>query len=693
MILYSDLETFSPTPIQYGTHKYAEQAEILLWAYALDDGEVRVWDVTSGQPMPDDLAAALADDAVVQVWHNGGNFDRIVARQCGHTLPVSRMFDTMVCALAHSLPGSLKNLGEVLGLADEMRKLSTGDKLIRLFCMPRPKNQKLRRATRNTHPAEWAEFVRYAAMDIVAMREIYRRLPKWNYNIGGAEHALWQLDCRINDRGVRVDLDLASAAITATERAKAGLADDTFTLTDGEVGAATQRDALLRHILAAYGVDLPDLRTSTIEQLLDGDGRGRADDLPQPVKDLLAIRMQASMTSAAKYKRVIEATSSDGRLRGLLQFCGASRTGRWAGRIFQPQNLPRPALDAAEIEIGIDALKAGSADILFDNVMALASSALRGVIVAPPGKKLVIADLSNIEGRVLAWLAGEEWKLQAFRDFDAGNGPDLYKMAYAKSFGVRPEDVTKDARQIGKVQELALGYEGGVGAFLTFAAAYGIDLEAMAENAWSAIPDKIKAEAAGFLDWTKEQQRDTFGLSDQAFIVCDAFKRAWRYGHPNISAWWKEIDAAARAAINTPGKAYIARRVSFRRNGGYLLCTLPSGRKLTYPSPAIIDNTITYQGVNQFSRKWQTLKTYSGKLAENITQAVARDVLASTMPAIEDEGYGIVLSVHDELLTETPDDDRYCVEELAQHMATAPAWAPGLPLAAAGFETTRYRKD
>lgn len=690
-LLFSDLETFSQTPIKFGTHKYAEQAEILLWAYAIDDGEVKVWDVTSGAAMPADLAEAFNDPDVRQVWHNGGNFDRVVLRACGYPLPVERMFDTMVCALAHSLPGGLEQLGEVLGLAEDMKKLQAGKGLIRLFCIPRPKNMKIRRATRETNPEEWAEFIRYAAMDIVAMREVYNRLPKWNY--AGNELALWHLDCRINDRGVCVDLDLASAAIDATDRAQAGLAEDTFRLTDGEVGAATQRDALLQHILAAYGVELQDMKASTIENLLDGDGRGRVDDLPQPVRELLTIRLQASMTSAAKYRRVIEATNSDGRLRGLLQFCGASRTGRWAGRVFQPQNLPRPTLEQDDIDLGIQAMKCGVADIMFENVMALASSALRGVIVAPEGKKLVVADLSNIEGRVLAWLAHETWKIDAFSEFDMGCGHDLYKMAYAKAFGIRPEDVDKHMRQVGKVMELALGYEGGVGAFLTFAAAYGIDLEAMAVKALPAIPANILAEAKDALAWTKRQKRDTFGLSDDAWMVCESFKRAWRYGHPNISAWWKEIDEAARLAIANKGVEFQARKVSFRRNGNWLLCTLPSGRKLSYPGIAMDEGQITYMGVNQFSRKWSRLKTYSGKLAENITQAVARDVLAANMPRIERAGYEIVLSVHDELICETPNTKAYDHGTLSMLMATPPSWALSLPLAAAGFETLRYKKD
>lgn len=384
--------------------------------------------------------------------------------------------------------------------------------------------------------------------------------------------------------------------------------------------------------------------------------------------------------------------SSDGRLRGTLQFNGASRTGRWAGRLFQPQNLPRPVLEQAAIDQGIAALKADCADLLVDDVMQLTSSAIRGALIAPAGKKLVVADLSNIEGRVLAWLAGEDWKVRAFYDFDAGTGHDLYKLAYAKAFGVTPEAVSKDNRQVGKVMELALGYEGGVGAFIAFGAAYGIDLDAMAEQAFDSIPPVVRQDAARAFDWA-EQNKRTYGLAQRTYIVCDAFKRSWRAAHPEVSSWWKELEDTARRAIAQPGVTLACRRVKFRRDGAWLRIRLPSGRFLCYPSPQILEDKVTYMGVNQYSRKWSRLKTYGGKLAENITQAVSRDVLASGMPPIEAAGYAIVLSVHDELITEAEDRDEFNADHLAGLMATTPTWAKGLPLAAAGFEAYRYRKD
>lgn len=683
-VLYLDLETYSPVPIRSGTHAYAAGAEIMLFAYALDDGPVKVWDCTAKPLMPDDLADALDDPAVIIYAHNS-HFDRTVLWHNGYRLPVERWRDTMVKALAHSLPGALGDLCDILKVPTDKAKDKAGRQLIMLFCKPRPASSKVRRATRETHPVEWAKFVEYAGLDIEAMREVNKTLPAWNYQ--GAELALWHLDQAINDRGVLMDVELAHAAIRAVERAQKVLAACTHELTEGAVQAATQRDALLRHLVATYGIDLPDMQQSTLERRIADP------DLPVELRELLAIRLQASTTSTSKYKTLAKGVSSDGRLRGTLQFNGASRTGRWAGRLFQPQNLPRPVLKQKAIDQGIEAMKANCEDLLFGNVMELTSSAIRGCIIAPQGKKLVVADLSNIEGRMLAWLAGEEWKLQAFRDYDAGTGHDLYKLAYAKSFGIAPEAVTKDNRQVGKVQELALGYEGGVGAFLTFAAVYGIDLEAMGEQAIGSIPQPILNEANSTLAWTKLNKRPTFGLSDRAWLVCDSFKRAWRYGHPAIASFWKDLQEAAVLAVSRPGVTYTCRMLKLRRDGAWLRIRLPSGRFLCYPSPQLDESgKLTYMGVNQYSRKWSRLKTYGGKIAENVTQAVARDVLAASMPLIEAAGYQIVLTVHDEIISEAPDHPDFNAGHLAGLMATNPPWADGLPLAAAGFEAYRYRK-
>ena len=687
--LFCDLETYSPVPITAGTHAYAEQAEVMLWTYAFDDGPAQCWDRTVSTKYPGDLYDALRDPSVMTVWQNGGMFDRTVLRyampEVYKAVPIERWYDTMVQALSHSLPGSLSALCDIFKVAEEDKKLD-GKAFIQLFCKPPAKNLKRQRATRHTHPAEWEAFKRYAMQDIPSMRAIHKKMPTWNYQ--GGEMALWHLDQAINQRGICMDVDLAHAAIRAVERAQKGLASRTVELTNGDVQRATQRDALLRHLLAEYGVDLPDLQKSTLERRIEDSS------LPWALRELLAIRLQACTTSTSKYKTLIKGVGSDGRLRGTMQMNGASRTGRWAHRGFQPGNLPRPTLSNEIIEFGIEALKADCDDLITDNVMQLTSSAIRGCIVAPPGRKLVVADLSNIEGRMLAWLAGERWKLKAFADYDAGTGHDLYKLAYAKAFGIRPEDVDKNMRQIGKVMELALGYEGGVGAFLTFAAAYNIDLEAMAEKAWDLIPDTVQAQARIMLEWTKKKRRSTFGLTDRAWMVCEAFKRMWRDAHPEVTSLWKDVAEAVRMAIGRPGVSFPCRHLVMRRDGAWLRIRLPSGRFLCYPSPQVAENgDISYMGVNQYSRKWSRIKTYGGKLVENITQAASRDVMAANMPGIEAAGYDIVLTVHDEVPTEAPDEPQFNPEHLSSLLAANPPWTDGLPLAAAGFESYRYKKD
>jgi len=683
--LYFDLETFSTTPITHGTHAYAAAAEILLAAWAWDDGPVQVTDFTMPHVLPWHVGAGFNDPDVEVVIHNS-HFDRTVVRHAwGIDIPSSRIHDTMVQAMAHSLPGSLGMLCEVLGLPSDKAKDKDGKRLIQLFTKPLGKNRKLDRATRETHPEEWERFKAYAASDIEAMREVKKRMPMVNFT--PAERELWQLDQRINDRGVAIDLALVYSAIEAIDRAKRELAGRTVELTAGDVSSTTLNEIFRLHVFEAFGVDLPDLQMATIEKTL------ALPDLNPALRELLLIRLQASSTSTAKYRVLMRGTSADSRLRGLLQFCGALRTGRWAGRLFQPQNLPRPTLKQKAIDAGIEALRAGCAHLTTDNVMELVSSAIRSCIVAPPSSKLVVADLSNIEGRVQSWLANEEWKLKAFRDFDAGIGPDLYKLAYSKSFGVAPDKVTGDQRQVGKVQELALGYEGGVGAFATFAGAYGINLDDLAEKVLLDAPDNVVALADRFLGWTKKDKRPRYGLSEDAFVACDVLKRMWRDAHPNISGYWAALkDLVIKAMVNR-GNTFNELGLSVRASKNWLLLGLPSGRALCYPSPKIEDgDKITYMGIDQYTRKWTRIHTHGGKLFENLCQAVARDIMAANMPLIEAAGYRIVLTVHDEIIAEAPDEPQYNAEHMASLLAANPSWAPDIPLAAAGFETYRYRK-
>jgi DNA polymerase len=648
--LYLDLETFSPVPITHGTHRYAEEAEVLLVATAVDDAPTLVWD-TQFTICWERTLQALIDKVDTVVIHNSA-FDRTILRHQGINIPVEKIHDTMVQALAHSLPGSLGMLCDVLGVPTDKAKDKAGKKLIHLFTKPRPKNMKLRRADSASHPAEWAEFVEYARLDVDAMRDVYGRLPTWNNSRG--ERNLWRIDQRVNDRGIAIDLELAGAALRAFRRTSGTLAARAADLTNGMVKSATQRNATVNYLRHMHFIETTDLTKATVETMLKGE-------LDPKARELLEIRQQAAATSPAKYKVLLDATSSDGRLRGTLQFCGASRTGRDAGRIFQPQNLPRPVMDADEIETGIAAMKLDCEDLLFDNVTDLCSSAVRGCLVAPPGRKLVIADLSNIEGRVLAWLAGEDWKVEAFYDFDRGVGHDLYVVAYAKGFNVDPEVVVENKksgdgsmRQYGKTMELACGYQGGVGAFRTMG---GPAVEAMTD-------DEIQPLVS-----------------------------AWRKAHPNVVQLWYGVERAAKAAIRNPDDIAFYDRLQFDMKDDWLRIKLPSGRYLSYRNAKIDDGRITFEGVNQFTKKWDRIETYGGKLVENIVQAVARDVFMTGMVGAEQHGYEVCIRVHDELITEVPDTTDYSVDQLASIMATNPSWAVGLPLAAAGFETYRYKKD
>ena len=698
MVLFLDTETFSETPIKQGTYKYAANCEIDIFAYARDDEDPQVVDLTLG--IPDDwwMIADLMRNADSLVAHNA-MFDRNVLRLnriYPVEVPIEKWRCCMVRGLAHGLPGALEKQGEILGLSPDHQKLKEGKALMQLFCKPRPKNMKLRRATRTTHPQQWERYLEYARMDVVAMREIWRKLPDWNYR--EEEIALWHLDQKINDRGYQIDTELAEAALRATEAEQARLADQTQELTDGRVEAATQRDRVIEYILAEHGYHLKDLQGSTIERLIDDERIDRG------ARELLKLRQEASTTSTAKYKTLLNAVGDDGRLRGTLQFDGAARTRRDAGRIFQPQNLPsRGLLDQAEVDFGIEALKADAADMLFPSVMHLLSSAIRGTIIAPSGKKLVVADLANIEGRDAAWLAGEDWKLQAFRDYDTvigtdllgeplRAGPDLYKLAYSRSFSMDVADVTKSQRSVGKVQELACQYRGSLGAFVTFAAGYGIDLDSMAEVAYPTLPDEALDEAEGLYNWYLDKGISTGGLPAKTAIVIFAFVQGWRRGHPGISGYWKTIDYAVREAIDSPGKTIPMGRCKARRDGAWLRIRMPSGRYLCYPFPRLDADGVSYMGVNQFTRKWERVRTYDGKFFENMCQSFARDVLFDHMPQVEEAGYKIVLRVHDELVTEVPDSPEFNAEHLSALISSPLPYCADMPLAAEGFEAKRYRK-
>lgn len=559
--------------------------------------------------MPADLKRMwerlFADPDARVVMHNGMNFDRQVFASNGFgEIPAEKIIDTMVLAYEHALPGSLEQLCEAFRLDADHAKDKDGKRLIQIFCKPLPVNYKLTRATPQTHPAEWERFKNYARLDIESMRVIYKKLPKWNAT--AQERRLQALDAVINSRGMCIDLELAKGAVETAARHRTHLAERTQELTGGAVSAATQRDALLEYLRSEWGLDLASVTRAEVEKRIAEPG------IPEPVKELLRIRIASTKISVQKFQSVLKTVCKDGRIRGALQFRGAGRTGRFSGRLVQFQNLARPTMRNDEIEFAIEATKEGLLDTFYEDPMPVLSNLLRGLLIASKGKKLVVADYSNVEGRVLAWLAGEEWKLKAFRDFDAGVGHDLYKLTYARAFNVKPETVTKAQRQMGKVLELGMGYGGGAGAFRTFALAYGIDLHDMADAVKSSISPTIWAEAC---EWYPKALLGGFteGMDKEVFLACDSVKRAWRKANAQIVQFWYDMDAGVRQALIEGGPVRVGRHITVDKKGNYLRVRLPSGRYLIYPSPRIDDDGISYFGVAQVSRKWARIRSWGGK--------------------------------------------------------------------------------
>lgn len=450
-ILWLDRETWNEADLkEVGTYRYAETAEDLLVAYAIDDGPARVWDCTA-EEMPDDLLHAMSDPGT-EVWAHNAQFDRAIHNASVQLrlprIDLDRWRCSMAMALSHALPAGLDGLCQVLKVPADTAKLADGKKLIQLFCKPQPANRKIRRATHLTHPAEWERFKQYAANDITAMRACVKRMPAWNWDATAV--AEWHLDQRINARGFAVDRELTQAGALAATTEKARIAERFATLAHGQF-QPSQRAKFQAYLSDRLGTPLDDTKSGTLQVLLRDPG------LPADVREMMTLSIASNKTSTAKYAALDPAVGPDGRFRGGLQFAGAGRTRRWAGRLFQPQNLPSRGLPKpAEIAEYIEHLKLGTHALFFDNLMLFGAAALRGCVIAPPSKKLVVADLSNIEGRVLAWIAQEKWKLQAFSDYDAGTGPDLYNITAVSIIGGDPWNVPKsDRNAFGKVPDLA----------------------------------------------------------------------------------------------------------------------------------------------------------------------------------------------------------------------------------------------
>ena len=700
--LWLDRETFAEIDLkEVGVYRYAETAEDLLISYALGDGPAKVWDCTA-EEMHDELYYAMEDEDG-EVWAHNAQFDRAIHNGPNQLrLPrvvLERWRCSMAMALSHALPASLDELCRVLKVPADMAKIKDGKKLIGLFCKPQPANRKVRRATRLTHPAEWARFKEYAANDIIAMRACVNRMPAWNWDASAV--AEWHLDQRINARGFQVDQELTRAGARAAVTEKERIATRFAELSNGAF-RPSQRELFREYLSQRLGTPLDNTQSGTFQVML------RDPAVPADVREMMELSIASNKTSTAKYAALDPAVGLDGRFRGGLQFAGAGRTRRWAGRLFQPQNLPSRGLPKPEeIADYIEHLKAGTHALFFDNIMLYGAAALRGCVVAAPGTKLAVADLSNIEGRVLAWIAQENWKLQAFRDYDAGTGPDLYNITAVSIIGGDPWKVEKKNRNaFGKVPDLASGYQGGVAGYQTFARAYGLKMSDFWDTIQKMIAPTHVAKAWSNLAAWGRPQLDSLEIDETEWVASETCKLAWRARHPATVKFWYALGGAAKDAIRNPGQVFhvapfIKLRTVVHRGQRWLVVALPSGRYLTYYEPHLVgqgrDESIAYWGEaaeeGKTTRQWVRVFTHGGKMTGNCCQTIARDILAPALRTAETKGYLPVLTVHDEILTEAPDTDDYSAQGLVDILATNPAWAKDLPLAAAGFETKRYYKD
>lgn len=657
MILSIDIETYSDLDIKkVGGYKYAENAEVLLFAYAWGDEPVQIVDLTAGEELPDDVLFALTDNMVTKCAYNA-QFERIVLSHFLHRMDPTAPFEfldpagwscTMVHALTLGLPGSLDMASKALRLADDKAKMSVGKQLITYFCKPcKPTkiNGGRERNLPEHAPEKWALFKEYCVRDVVAEREIRRRLS--NFPVRVEEQLLWELDQCINDRGVSIDAQLVSKAIAFDADFKGRVTAHAKALTGLPNPASGEQ--LKRWIEQEEGFFPTSITKDNLPELMT--------QVQKPeVKEMLQLKQLMSKTSVKKYEAMKRARCDDGRVHGLLQFYGANRTGRWAGRLVQVQNLPRNSM--TELDDARELLRSGNTyaiEMIYAHPLDVLSQLVRTAFVPREGCRFMVADFSAIEARIIAWLAGEKWRMDVFAD-----GGDIYCASASKMFGVPVEKhgINGYLRQKGKIAELALGYQGSIGA--------------------------LKAMGA-----------DKLGLSDEELReIVDS----WRKASPRIKQLWYDVDAAALEAVRESRAVTLHHGVAFSYRKGILFLRLPSGRKLAYArakievEPEFDREGLTYEGSEQTSGKWTRLRTYGGKLVENIVQAIARDCLAAAMTRLEAEGYQIVMHIHDEVVIECP-ADACDLDDVCRIMGRPIDWAPGLILTADGYVTDYYKKD
>ena len=648
--LHIDIETYSSEPIaESGVYRYAMSPDfqILLVAYAFDDDPVRICDLASGEDLPEDVLRAFFDDTI-KVAHNA-TFERVCFSIYFRLRGVIKDFlspdnwrCTMVLASRCGLPLSLAMVGSALGF--EKQKMSEGKNLIKVFCTPQ-KRTGLFNGTRilpNDRPEDWKTFKEYCIRDVEVERQIDKALS-W-YPVTDFEQDLYAIDQRINDRGVLLDLELVKNAVKADSVYKARLNEEAMKLTG--LSNPNSVSQLKDWLTEQLGVDVDSLTKKDLPDIIGATKDPR-------VHRVLQIRAEMGKTSNAKYTAMLEAVCPDGRVRGLLQFYG-SRTGRWAGRLVQMQNLPQnhiPDLDFAR-----RCLKDGDIEMLelgYGNVPDTLSQLIRTAFVAPEGKTFAVCDFSAIEARVLAWLAGEEWVLDVFR-----NGGDIYCATASQMFHkpVEKHGANAELRQKGKIAVLALGYGGAVAAL-----------------------DAMGGKRQGM---TEEEEQETV--------------TKWRTANPNIVQFWTAVENAALNCVVTEEPRYVG-NLRFAMHHKSLTIRLPSGRLLCYTNAATTVNrfgrpAIKFQGLEQASNKWVWLETYGGKLTENITQAVARDCLAEVMTRLSgNPDTPVLFHVHDEVICEV--DRPEVLDEICRAFDTPIDWAPGLPLKGAGYVTPYYKKD
>lgn len=636
-----DIESYSSADLpRTGAVKYAEAEdfEILLMSYAFDDEPVQVWDFLK-DGTPPWLSEVLQDEAITKVAWNMA-FERACFNAAlGIYTPPEQWRDAMTLAAMNGLPMSLEAAGAALCMTEQ--KLETGKALISYFCKPCKPTIVNGGRTRNLPehaPDKWEKFVEYCRRDTETERAIFHRLAR--FPVTPFERRVESLDARINERGTLIDRELVEAAVYIDAKAREAHMEEMKKLTGLENPNSV---AQLKDWLAAAGLEADSLNKATVKDL-------KAQAADAATQRVLELRQLLGKTSTAKYQAMLEAACADDRIRGMMQYYGAGRTGRWAGRRVQLQNLVQNHLEAIEaVRELVRQRDLETLEMIFDSVPDVLAQLTRTALVAKPGCTFVVADYSAIEARVIAYLAGEQWRVDVF----AGDGK-IYEASYAKAFDVPVESVKKGSpeRQKGKIMELALGYGGGPNALIAFGA------------------DKLGLSAA-------EMQN---------------LVTAWRQASPSIPRFWRDAERAAKTALENPGLMFtLPCGVAYYRDADALRCKLPSGRLLSYWGAGIERGGIVFLGQNQTTRKWEKLPTWGGRLVENIVQAYARDCLTVAMVRLAEAGYTICFHVHDELVVEAPIGARW--EDMAEIMSRPIDWAPGLLLRADGYETPFYRKD